>query len=547
MTIPAPAPVTRGAGTSAATSAAYSVASRLRPSPAPARRVGPLRRLTAAAVSGLVLVLAFPPIGIWPLAPVAVAVIVLACRGAHARAAFGLGLVAGLAFFLPLLHWTSNVGADAWILLATSQAVAIGGLGVGLTLVTRLPGWPVWSAAAWVAQEAVRDRVPFGGFPWGRLAFSQGGTPFTGYAAWGGAPLVTFAVALGGGLLAWAVAGLARRPRRRGATAGGATATLGIVAVATVGIVAVAIVGILAPGPVPTTGTATVALIQGNVPRLGLEFNAQRAAVLDNHVAATEQLGAAVRAGSQPRPDLVIWPENSSDLDPLTDAQATGAVDAAVRAVGVPVLVGAVLQGPGRFIRNAGIVWDPVTGPGPSYVKRHPVPFAEYVPFRPILTALVGRFAMVPNDFLAGSHPGVLTVGPVRLGDVICFEVAYDDLVRDVVTGGGQLLVVQTNNATFGRSGETTQQLAMSQVRAVEHGRTVLVAATSGISAVIGPDGRVIERSAVFTPDTLLRRVPLAVARTPADRVGAAPELLLTAIALVAAGAGGWVGRHPRG
>jgi apolipoprotein N-acyltransferase len=97
------------------------------------------------------------------------------------------------------------------------------------------------------------------------------------------------------------------------------------------------------------------------------------------------------------------------------------------------------------------------------------------------------------------------------------------------------LVVVQTNNATFGRSGETSQQLAMGRLRAVEHGRTVLVAATSGISAVIAPDGRLVESAPVFTRDVLSAQVPARSGTTLATRLGAVPELLLSGLALAAA------------
>ena len=155
----------------------------------------------------------------------------------------------------------------------------------------------------------------------------------------------------------------------------------------------------------------------------------------------------------------------------------------------MPVLVGALVDGPGDQVSNTGIVWDPVTGPGATYVKQHPVPFGEYMPFRDVLRRLSDKVDLVPRDFARGERTGLLQVGPAAVGDVICFEVAYDGLVRDAVRAGGQLLVVQTNNATFGRSAQTAQQLAMGRLRAVEHGRAVLVAATSGISAVIAPDG----------------------------------------------------------
>jgi apolipoprotein N-acyltransferase len=380
--------------------------------------------------------------------------------------------------------------------------------------VTRLRGWPIWAATLWVAEEALRDRLPFGGFPWGRLAFSQGHTWLTPLAAVGGAPLVTFAVAVIGSALAAAV-----------------LRTNLPVALATVALVLVA-----APlVPTPTGGQqVTVAVIQGNVPRLGLDAFAQRAAVLDNHASATHDLAAAVRAGTQPRPDLVIWPENASDLDPYTDPQAAAIIDTAVKDIGVPVLVGAVLEGPGDKVRNSGIVWDPITGPGQLYVKRHPVPFGEYMPFRSLLRRISSKVDLVPRDFAAGNRPGSLDVGPARLADVICFEVAYDGVVRDAVRAGGRLLVVQTNNATFGHSGETHQQLAMGRLRAVEHGRAVLVAATSGVSAVIAPDGRIVDQSKVFSRDLLVEQVPLRTASTLASRLGELPELLLCAVAAFA-------------
>jgi apolipoprotein N-acyltransferase len=97
---------------------------------------------------------------------------------------------------------------------------------------------------------------------------------------------------------------------------------------------------------------------------------------------------------------------------------------------------------------------------------------------------------------------------------------------------------VQTNNATFGRSGETSQQLAMGRLRAVETGRAVVVAATSGMSAVIRPDGRIVARTEVFTRDLLVERVPLRSAQTMATRLGALPEYLLALLGLGAAVAG---------
>jgi apolipoprotein N-acyltransferase len=507
----------------------------------PVRRGFPARsrRPALALVAGLLLAAAFPPVGWWPLAPLATAMLILILRGRPWRAATGIGMVFGLAFCFPLFEGLRPVGVDAWLALSLFEALYFALLGTGIALVTRLPGWPLWTAALWITEEFVRGRVPFGGFPWGRLAFSQTASPYTGYAPLGGAPLISFVTALTGGLLAAVALTLWRR---RGGTP---TGTLRGVALMLAGVLVLALAGLLVPRP-SGGRQVTVAVVQGNVPRAGLDFLGQREAVLDNHARETHLLAGEVRAGRLAKPDIVIWPENSSDLDPYADAQARQVIDAAVRDIGVPVLVGAVIDaGDGEHVENRGIVWDPVTGPGAYYVKRHPLPFGEYIPiFRGFLRKVITRFDMV-GEFVEGRSPGSLRLGPVKIGDVICFEVAYDGLVRDVAAN--PLLVVQTNNATFGRTSLPPQQFAMSRLRAVEHGRTTVVASTSGISGIITPDGRVLDRSAEFTPVVQVERVPLRSSRTLSDHLGAAPEWVLALLGFAAAAIAAWRTRTSRG
>jgi len=513
------------------------------PGAPPARRRLPVPWRTAtAALGGLALFAAFPGVDqAWAavLGPTALA---LAVRGRRVRGGLWLGLVLGLVFMVPLLSWTGiYVGPLPWLALAVTEALYLALLGGAAALTSRLPLWPVWTAALWVADEALRSRWPLGGFPWGRLAFSQAEGPFTSLAAYGGAPLVSFAVALTGTLLAALLLALGRwRADRRAGSPVSRPVRGALLALA--GAVAVPALGALAwlplAGPSLTTGgpTRTVAVIQGNVPRAGLEFNAQRRAVLDNHAAETQRLAREVAAGRAAQPDLVIWPENSSDIDPYQNADAAAVITAAARAVRAPILVGAVVEGPGRFLSNTGIVWDPETGPGQTYVKQHPVPLAEYVPARSFFRFFSSDVDRV-TDFAHGTRVGNLSVGGAPVGDVICFEVAYDGLVSDVVRGGAGMIVVQTNNATFGHTDESAQQLAMGRLRAVEFGRTVVVAATSGISAVIAPDGSLVDRSQLFTPDSFVEQVAQRSQATVAQRLGAGPEWVLTAAALGAVGA----------
>ncbi len=534
---PGPAPQPGAAPTAAPADAAAGTGQ-------PASRGGPgwwpatLRAWPVAAAigGGLLLTIAFPPTGFWPAAPAAVALITLAIWRGRAparplRTGAVLGFLAGAPFFVVLLFWMHVIGPDAWLVLALVEALYFAPLGAGIAAVRRLPCAPLWAACLWVAEEAVRGRFPLSGFTWGRLAFSQSASPFTRYASLGGAPLLTFVIALAGSLLA----GLAISSgtwRAAAADRGGALKRLAAAAA----VIALAAVGPAIPLPHANGRTLTTAVVQGNVPRLGLGFLGQRATVLHNHVRALHQLAAQVRAGRLPRPDLVILPENSSDIDPYADPGAYALLNAAVRDVGVPTLVGALtFTRDGQHLENRGIVWSPQTGPGAYYAKRHLVPFGEYVPMRPVLGRYIKRLELVPYDQLPGHRPGVLRLGHATVGDVICFEVAYDNIVSDAVTHGGQVIVVQTNNADYGRTDQPAQQLAISRLRAVEHARPVLIAATSGISAIVTADGRVLTQSRQFTEATLVRKIHSSTALTIADRLGELPEWALAAAGTCAA------------
>lgn len=481
-----------------------------------------------AIASGAALWLAFPPTGWWPLAFAGVALLTVATAGRRGRGAFGIGLLAGLAFYLPLLAWLQNVGLHAWLVLALTQAVATGLLAVALAITSRLTWWPVAQACLWVGYEALRGRYPLGGFTWGRLAFSQSRSPLVPLAAIGGAPLVTFVTATVGLLLLWVGLAVRRDGRPRPQALSPAAAGLVLIVV---GLVVV---------PLPTTGerTLTVAAVQGNVPALGLDATAEDLVVVSNHAAATARLAQRIAAGAVPAPDLVVWPESSTDIDPRRDEQVRKLVVDAAAAVRAPILVGAVLDTDDGRILNAGLIWDPATGPGQIYAKQHLVPFGEYVPWRGLLGTRISMLdKYIPSNFVPGTGPGVLDVAGARVGDVICFEVAYDGLVRDTVRAGAQLLIVQTNNATYMRGGDpaqTEQQLEMARLRAVEHGRAVVVAATSGISALIGPDGSTLARSGIFTQEELVAALPVRSLLTVADRIGVWPEALLSLLGAVA-------------
>lgn len=518
---------------------------RLQPSSAPSARGRRLLRLVPALASvlcGVLLYISFPPRTLWWLALPAFAGFAWVLRDRTWKAALGLGYLFGLGFLLPLLVWTGvEVGPGPWLALVAIEAIFVALVGVGVAAVSKLPAWPVWAAAVWIAGEAVRARVPFRGFPWGKIAFGQADGVFLPLAAVGGTPVLGFAVVLCGFGLYEAGRLLAERRRTRVLRRGAAAAALLSVAVP--------VVGAVAARPLVSdkaeAGSATVALIQGNVPRAGLEFSAQRRAVLDHHVRETLELAADIKAGRVARPDYVLWPENSSDIDPFTNPDAAAVISGAARAVGVPISVGGVVEKDGRLL-NEQILWDPVKGPTQTYDKRQVQPFGEYLPLRGLVGAINKNWtSMVRQDFSRGSEPGVFDIRGARVGLATCYEAAFDWAVRDTVTHGAQMISVPSNNATFDRSEMTYQQLAMSRVRAVEHSRTVTVPVTSGVSAVIMPDGRITRKTGMFVPAYLVQKVPLRTSETPATKLGILPEM---ALVLVAAGGLGWaIGSGLRG
>ncbi|MFJ8957947.1 apolipoprotein N-acyltransferase [Lentzea sp. NPDC102401] len=470
-------------------------------------------RYGAAALAGGALALSFPPRTLWWLAVPAFVVLWLALKGAGARRSAGLGFVFGLTFFLPHLWWIQHFLGDdfgpwPWLVLSALMALFVCAVCALFPLVSRLPAAPVWAASLFVLQETARGLIPFNGFPWGRVAFGQVDGPFARLAVIGGAPLVTFAVVFTGfGLAAWF-------PRWTRAWA------------------LVPIVAALAVSPLISieaqTGQRTVGVVQGNAPDLGLGLLTEAATLRANHLRKTAELAALVRGGALPKPDLVVWPESATrtgDRDQV--------LDSAIADLGMPTLVSALRNG-----QNSVIAWDPKTGAGKSYAKQELVPFAEHIPLRP-LARIFTPFADQP-DLDVGTEPGVLDIAGTRVGVGICYEVAYDYVLRESAADGAQLLVVPTNNAWYGRGEMTYQQLGMARLRAIEHGRAVVVAAISGVSAVVRPDGSVVQSTGMFTDDLMVDTVPLRTDLTFATRFGGAIHVLLTGAALAACVIGLW-------
>ena len=480
-----------------------------------------LARLILAAVSGGITFLAVEPRGWWAAGIIGMALLVAALspwrsdvsklQPTLAWAAL-IAAVHSAVLYLFTLPWIGElVGNMPYIALAIFLSLYSILLGIGGAALLRWRHGFALFPFFYVAVELLRSSVPFGGFSWVRLAWGQIEGPLAYLAPWGGPALVSFAVVC----VAAGLVGLAHKPKL-------ACALMALPLLA--GLLAG--FGINRPGN--TTGSVTAAAVQGNVPRLGLDFAAQRRAVLDNHVRVTEQ---AAQDGA--RPDIVIWPENASDINPFTNQDARALIDASAHDIDAPILVG-TLTTDEVGARNTMQVFNPDGTVGEHHHKKYLQPFGETMPMRDFF-AKITDLVDLAGDMKPGDGPGVVTMAGTAVGVATCYEVSFDQAFRTAINNGAQIIATPTNNATFSDSDMTYQQLAMSRLRALETDRAVIVAATSGVSAIVHPDGSVSQASGIFEPAYLEEELPLREGRTFAVSYGSILQWLMVIIGTVCA------------
>jgi len=609
--------------------------------------------LLLAVLAGVSFWAAFPDVGIWPLALVGTgllwfalsfinrpASVIVARRTsvtgqqvAEPRLSCGypkpgwnalVGLVAGAAFFGPHVWWASVATAIVpWVALVLLQALFWALLGLLWAFTLRIPflskhPWleALAFAIVFTGVEQWRSSVPFGGFPWGRLAWSvAGATP--GRAAWlGGSVLVTFILAFAASLIAVCVRDAYRnRKQSEQLLDAGYAPPLATSALTSIGVnlnarlfagLLVSIFLLAAPALLPLprdratvpiteaqiraneqldlvsaraegvsrlpwvdAGTATaqagvvqVGIAQGNVFTPGLPGPENADAVFQSHLDATELLAndnlyritrstvdpAEYLAG--PGFDIVVWPENAAAWDPVRWPQIGYILDGAANRVGAPILIGSMEypQTGGRY--NVMLLWDATAGTIARYAKQIPAPFGEYIPFRNFARMITDQVDRLPIDMLAADNPPVVSWYVPRLGRAvtmglgICFEVAYDHIFIDAVRQGAELLVIPTNNASFGWTPQSTQQLQMTQMQAITTGRAAVQISTVGVSGVFTPDGQKVAVTSLWEQDRISALMPLRTSITPAVRLGMAPAYLFQALAVALPLAGLIIGRR---
>ncbi len=431
--------------------------------------------LLLSALSGALLSAAYEPVGKWWVVPIAIAVHMYALS-LTSRKILSTFIFAST-LNLIVLHWSSTfVGSVPWIILAVGMALFY----LPLALVSR------WGMTAYplifIILEEVRNRFPFGGFGWVRIAYTQADAPFSKMAAVGGASALSALTVLLGLILYYGA-------KRKFAL-----------------ITFVPFLLLLVPVNLSVSSATNVLMIQGNVPQMGLDFNSRAKAVFNNHFERTQ-----VELAKDSNVDFVLWPENSVDVDPFLNKD----VNQALNSIDKPLIIGAIL-GKGNKFLNTSILWGGELPP--TYIKQHLTPFGEYIPLRS-LASLISPYTDRVTDFEPGQAQVLFKVKDAVIAPIICFELVDDQLLVEAARSSN-ILAVQTNSATFGMSAESSQQLSITRVRAIEHGRNIVSVSTTGISAVIDYQGKVLQQTSMGTADTIRAEVDLLQGQTPRDMAG---------------------------
>ena len=430
-------------------------------------------KFIAALVFGAISSFSFEPFGFWPLAFVGLAAWFSLLTQSRLKERILISYLFGVSLLLLNQHWTGiYVGNTPWFILCFSQAIIFTVPAFFVNKGSKHNNYLF--ALSYVLTELLLRTVPFTGFGWTRLSFTQVDSPLASSYPIGGVALVALFLAL---------ISSARKIRSL--------------------VVALMLAGIcwFIPTNIQTERPISIALVQGGVVNLGLEFNSKPQEVFKRH------LDQSLSSLKQNEVDLVIWPENSVDVDVNTSPTVDDSIESLSLSLTTPVLIGAVTksaEGP----RNQSILYN--SKKGQTYTKRYLTPFGEYLPMRSIAEK-VSKYSNQITDFRAGDENVVFDVNNIRFNTLICYELIDDSFVPEAIN---DFLVVQTNNATFGDTNQLDQQINIARVRALESGRGIAYVSTTGTTAFITSNGKIDSSLEKFKPATLKDQIIISRGHT---------------------------------
>lgn len=468
-------------------------------------------------IAAVLMWLSFPDQNLWFMIFPSIMIFVSVLDRSRAGRATWYGFIFGLGFFLAHIWWaTVSVGSYLpWFALATAQAVffAFFGLSVALVrqinIVRRSPLlYALIIGVLWVGVEQIRGRIPFSGFPWAYVAYSQVDSPLRTLAPWGSEVAIGLAVVTSSVLIRRALSLVPAHETKWFCRPLSALLA---------GAIVVAPMALTLPANAED-GSLRVGIIQGNIELPAEQTFSEYLKVTRNHAETTlNALDQGMTA------DVIVWGENSLDRDPRTDEKAAKILTRVARRAGVPIIVGVIRYE--DYVRyNESLVWYPDGSVGDVYTKQLPVPFGEYIPFREYLSILSKDTAKVSVDMLPGTEPGIVHVdlggGELTAGIGICFEAAYEDIFAEATRLGGKVLIVPTNNSSFGYTAEATQQLQMVRLRAMSLSRSAMQVSTNGVSAIVRPNGSMRSVTGLYESAWRVEDIPLRTSLTFSAKYG---------------------------
>jgi apolipoprotein N-acyltransferase len=445
-----------------------------------------------------------PPWGWWPLAFVGIAVLDQLIAGQPWKVRWRRTWLASAFWLYPSLLWMFDLTPPGYVIAAGGYAAYF-----ATAMALCPPGRARWIAlpGAFALAELARWSFPFGGVPLSTLAMSQADAPLAMTARIGGAlVLVLLVVAVGVALsAAW------ERAWKPAASA-----------------LAVVLLCVVAATFAPrgeAFDTIDVALVQGGGPQGTRADETDEREVFERHVAASRSIDEPV--------DLVLWPENVVNVEGrLEDNPEFGELQQLAQDLDAPLIVG-IVEGFDDYFLNASLVFEPDGSVGDRYDKVRIVPFGEFVPMRGIIEAVAGESGIASRDARAGSGPGVLETDLGNFGTMISWEVFFQNRGQSSAAADAVLQLNPTNGSSYWLTQVQTQQVASSRLRAIESDRWLVQAAPTGFTAIVTPDGDVIDRTAISEQAVVQGQVELRRGDTIATRVGMWPAIGIS-IALMA-------------
>jgi len=483
-------------------------------------------RPSLALGAGALVALSLPPWGFWPLAFIGIVLFDLTLGDSPSRRdRILLGALFGAGWMYLGMGWMVQLTVPGYIIagliFTTFHAVAAGVSPTGRWGVIGRP-------AAHTLVEAVRLSFPFGGVPLATLGVSQVGGPLAGVARVGGVILLTWVVFQ----IGFAIAGLRRNTRAE------PHALLGVITAA-----AIAMIAVVAPTGSSTGETLDVAAVQGGGEQGTSALEVPSSLVTERHLEATRSIST-----DQPL-ELVLWPENTIDIDDLSrtevfenfaNSETRGLIAAEAARLGVPIAVGITEDAmtEERRFTNAQVVVSPDGELVSRYDKVRRVPFGEYVPLRGLIESVSSAVDRV-GEAVAGTDRAYIDLPAteahpdgVRLATVISWEVFFGGRAREGVKDGATAIINPTNGSSYTGTIVQTQQVASSRLRAIETGRWLVQAAPTGFSAIIDHDGNVLQRTSVSEQKVLFDTIDLRDGNTWYTSLGDGPFIWLVALTL---------------